>query len=93
MTEELATIVRELRAAIVVPAERRLWSMAEIADYSGYSVSTVQQRIVCLTDFPDAITVDQAAQPRWPAGEVMEWFESKRRSRLSLGKPRAKRQP
>lgn len=77
--EALAQVVRELRAAIVVPAERRLWGMAEIADYSGYSVSHVSQKIVCRTDFPDAIRVDKSSQPRWLAGEVMGWFEGKRR--------------
>lgn len=77
--EALVQVVRELRAAIVVPAERRLWGMAEIADYSGYSVSHVAQKIVCLPGFPDAVRVDKSSQPRWPAGEVMSWFEGRRR--------------
>lgn len=79
MTEDLAVIVRELRAAIVVPAERRLWGLAEIADYSGYTLSTVQQNYVCKPDFPEAIRVERGAHPRWVAGEVMAWFEGKRK--------------
>lgn len=79
MTDDLVAILRELRASLVVPPERRLWGLAEIADYSGYSVSTVSQRIVCLPDFPQAIEAVTKAQPRWPAGEVMDFFESRRR--------------
>lgn len=78
---DITELVRELRAALVVPPERRLWDMAAIADYSGFSASTVQQKIVCLPDFPDAIRAVEGGQPRWPAAEVMEWFESRRRKR------------
>lgn len=71
-------LLTQLRAAIVVPQERRLWGMAEIADYSGYSISTVQQRICCKPNFPKAIRVDAGAQPRWVAAEVMGWFEERK---------------
>jgi predicted DNA-binding transcriptional regulator AlpA len=82
-TEDLRRIISELRSAIVVPQDRRLWGMGEIADYSGYSVSTVQQRIACLPSFPEAIRALDNAQPRWVAAEVMEWFESRRKRRAA----------
>lgn len=76
--EQISDLVQVLRATMVVPADRRLWGIAEIADYSGYSSSNVQQNIICLPSFPKRIKVDGRAQPRWPAGEVMDWFESRR---------------
>lgn len=76
---DLQHLVRELRSAIVVPHERRLWGLAEIADYSGFSASTVQQRHACLPDFPAAIRVDDGSQPRWVASEVWAWYEGRRR--------------
>ena len=77
--EELVTKLAEtLRAGVAVPADRRLWSIATIAEYTGFSVSTVAQRHVCRPDFPDAIRVDAGAAPRWPAREVIDWYEGKR---------------
>lgn len=75
--EDLAAIATAVRATMCIPVERRLWGIAEIADYSNYSASTVQQHIVCLPTFPKRIKFDAKAQPRWPAGEVMDWFESR----------------
>lgn len=68
-------IVTKLQAAMSVPQARRLWGVEEIAAYSGYAVSTVQQTIVCRVDFPDAIRLRDNGEPRWVASKVMDWFE------------------
>jgi predicted DNA-binding transcriptional regulator AlpA len=78
MSDLIEQLAERLRNLGVVPAERRLWGYEQIADYSGYSVSNVQQRICCRPDFPQRITAMPGAQPRWPAGEVMSWFEARR---------------
>jgi predicted DNA-binding transcriptional regulator AlpA len=77
VTPELATLVRELRAAVRVPSERRLYDVEAIAEYSGYSPSTVQQRHTCLPGFPVPIRIE-GGQPRWVAAEVWQWYEQQR---------------
>lgn len=86
--DKLPDIVRQLRAAIIVPPERRLWGLEEIADYSGYSVSYVRQHLVCQTSFPEPIHAAGArSNPRWVAGEVMCWFENKRKKTSGSRQP------
>lgn len=81
VSADVRAILGALHASMRIPPERRLWGMTEIAEYSGYSPSTVQQRIVCLPTFPKRIKADATSQPRWPAGEVMKWFEGRRETR------------
>lgn len=75
LAQQLLTAIRSTSA---VPPNRRLWSITEIALYCGKSESTVQQRVVCLPSFPARIKEYPGAQPRWVAGEVMDWFEEQR---------------
>lgn len=73
--DAVQSFVAQVQAALAVPQTRRLWGMEEIAAYSGYAVSTVQQTIVCRVDFPDAIRLRDGGEPRWVASKVMDWFE------------------
>jgi len=57
--------------------ERALWSMEDIATYARKSKSRVRDAVVCAPDFPAAIRETPRAHPRWRAGEVWRWFESK----------------
>jgi len=52
--ETLDQILLELRTG---NADKRLWSMDDIAAYLNTSKSTVQTRIVCKPDFPTAISI------------------------------------
>lgn len=83
----LDQLAQRLRTVASVPAERRLWGYDQIAEYSGYSLSTLQQRICCLPDFPKRIQALPGAQPRWVAGEVMAWFEGCRANNGQTGSP------
>jgi hypothetical protein len=58
---------------------RALWSLEDIARYSQFSKSLLSGSVVCLPDFPSAIRVTETSHPRWLAGEVWEFFESKKR--------------
>lgn len=69
-------IIEAIRQVAQIPAERRLWSIATIAEYAELSQSHVAQTIACRPDFPKAIRIDGVGKPRWKAGAVMEWFEA-----------------
>jgi hypothetical protein len=57
--------------------ERALWSLEDIALYSRFSVSLLRDKVVCLPDFPPAVRITPKAHPRWPAGQVWNFFESR----------------
>ena len=57
----------------------KLWGVAQIAEYLGLSTKHVQQRVVCMPDFPRRIqipTTQGQSQPRWKSSEVIEHIES-----------------
>lgn len=63
---------------------KKLLSIADIAEHTGFSVDHVKRRIVCLPDFPRAIRIPSPTggkgHPRWRETEVDEWLESYRES-------------
>jgi hypothetical protein len=66
------------RIAPKIPFEVRLWGIEQIAAYLELSAKSVQERIVCLPGFPDAIRLPAAkgtTKPRWKACEVVSWVE------------------
>lgn len=73
MNDAILAAIREVSA---IPAERRLWSLATIAEYSELSVSHVAQVIAARPDFPKPVRPCGTGKPRWVAGEVVRWFES-----------------
>jgi len=73
--ELLEQIVVELKAA---KRADRLWSLNDIAAYLNRSKNTVQQRVVCKVDFPDAIRIPTSAGalgPLWYASEVKAYVK------------------
>lgn len=76
------TIVDQLAAAIrqasIIPSERRLWDVEQIAAYVGVSASTVYRTMICKPGFPEAVKIE-GGPLRWVAGEVMDWTERQRR--------------
>jgi hypothetical protein len=82
MTHDIAqlaeAIAKQVRPAI--PLSVDLWDSATIAAYLKCSVGHVQQRIVILPDFPEAIRLPSAGskrggQPLWKAAQVIAWAE------------------
>ena len=71
-------VLEALRDVSPIPREKRLWSIATIAAYVELEPSYVAQEIVCQPDFPKAIRWKDGAKPRWIAGEVISWFESRK---------------
>jgi predicted DNA-binding transcriptional regulator AlpA len=86
--DTLELILLELRTG---NADKRLWSMDDIATYLNTSKSTVQTRIVCKPDFPTAITIPTQqghTNRRWYPGEVKNWIGKHRDSKNRRGRPR-----
>jgi len=50
----------------------RLWSVADIVQFTGLSRSTVYERIICRPDFPKKIRL--ARSPLWPSSEDKKWI-------------------
>lgn len=56
-----------------------LWSVAQIAEYLNLSTKHVQDRVVCMPDFPRRIkipTVQGLSHPRWKKQEVIDHIDS-----------------
>ena len=56
---------------------RKLWSLDEIAVYASYGRTRIKE-IVAQPDFPRPIRVLDRSNPRWVAGEVMDYFLARR---------------
>lgn len=87
MTRILEQILNELR---VSNADNRLWTIEDIAYYLGMSKKSVQNRIICKPDFPDAISIpveNGATNRRWYPTEVKKWI-ALQRNRSGSGRPR-----
>ena len=69
-------IIEAIRQVAQIPTERRLWSLATIAEYAELSASHIAQKVVCQPDFPRPIRILGSGKPRWKAGDVMAWFEA-----------------
>lgn len=52
------------------------WSVSTIARVIEYSYAQTC-KIVCLPDFPRPTHLMENSHPRWKAGEVMKWLESR----------------
>lgn len=58
----------------------QLWTIAAIAERTGYKRRAVE-KIVARPDFPPPIrATGDDARPRWVAAEVIAWFESRRQA-------------
>lgn len=73
-------MIEAIRQVAQIPTDRRLWSLATIANYAELSESHVAQKVVCKPAFPRPIRLDGSGHPRWLAGEVMAYFEANRAS-------------
>ena len=73
--ELLEQIVVELKAC---KRADRLWSLDDIGAYLNRSKITIQQRLVCKADFPDAIRIPTSSGklgPLWYADEVKAYVK------------------
>ncbi len=73
--ELLISILEELRTTKV---PKRLWSLADIAAYLSRSKITIQQRVACKPDFPDAVRIPTSAGklgPLWYQDEVKAYVK------------------
>ena len=70
---------RTILAALSIPPGERLWSMTEIAEYSGYGRGYVEQDIITQPGFPKPVrATGPNAKPRWVCAEVIDWFKGRR---------------
>lgn len=79
ITELLEEILDETRASKTI---KRMWSIADIAAYLNRSKITIQQRVVCKPDFPDAVRIPTRAGkvgPLWYQDEVLKWIKKHQR--------------
>lgn len=65
------------RADGILMHPRALWSYAHVALYSGYAYNYVVNELSCRPDFPKPTRAAPGAQPRYIAGEVMDFFEKR----------------
>lgn len=73
--ELLTSILEEVRSSKM---PKRLWSLADIAAYLNRSKITIQQRVVCKPDFPDAIRIPTSAGklgPLWYQDDVKAYVK------------------
>ena len=73
--ELLISILEEIRS---VKTPSRLWSLDDIAAYLNRSKITVQQRVVCKPDFPNAVRIPTHAGrvgPLWYQDEVKAYVK------------------
>ncbi|WP_286830222.1 MULTISPECIES: hypothetical protein [Kordiimonas] len=73
--ELLEQIVVELKAD---KRPDRMWSVSDIAAYLNRSKITIQQRVVCKMDFPDAVRIPTKTGkigPLWYADEVKAYVK------------------
>lgn len=81
MSAQLETIATALQRLAAGNNPRELWGYLEIAAYSKYEYNYVVNVIAAQPGFPKPIrAVAPRSQPRYIAGEVMAWFESRQES-------------
>ena len=75
----------------------RLWDAQDVGDYMGLSKASVQQRIICLPDFPDSIRIPTGTSargsqtytdPRWDQKDVILWINKFKGKHKTKGRPR-----
>lgn len=72
-------IAAALLRLTVTSNPRELWGYDEIAAYSKLARNYVANVVVLQAKFPRPIrAVNEASHPRYVAGEVMDWFESRK---------------
>jgi len=75
-TEELLNAILEELKTSKMP--KRLWSVADIAAYLNRSKVTIQQRVVCKPDFPNAVRIPTQTGkvgPLWYQEEVKRYVK------------------
>lgn len=75
LAERIAANVGE-----VIPVERQLWDLRQVAKYLRRNTLVVRRTMACLPSFPKAIRLpsEGTAHPLYNAGEVMEWAQKYR---------------
>lgn len=70
----ISELVEQLQviASQSIPFDKKLWNTKMIADYLGYSVREVQDRITKRPDFPAPTS---RLKNRWKGEEVIKWAE------------------
>lgn len=76
LARQLATQLKQ------IIGDDQLWSIKDIADYIGYSVSTVRGRIIVQSDFPVSVRIPYGkgslTDRRWYPAEVKQWISRHR---------------
>jgi len=80
----ISEIVEQLQmiANQSIPFDKKLWNTKMIADYLGYSLREVQDRITKRPDFPAPLAIGKG---RWKGQDVIQWAESQGKKQ---GRPR-----
>ena len=82
--QDIDTLAAAIAERLKVPADMRLWDAGDIAECLGKSREHVQERVVCLPDFPAAVRIGKG-RPAWVGKEVWEWVLSHKEKK---GRPR-----
>ena len=75
----LLEILNELKTQSAENSE--IWKSDDIARYMRLSLSSVQSRIICRSDFPRAVRIPTSGTGggrRWYAKEVQAWLQKNR---------------
>lgn len=76
---DISTITAALQRLALTANPRELWGYDEIAAYSKLARNYVANVITVIPSFPKPIrVVNERSFPRYVAGEVMTWFESRK---------------
>ena len=75
----LLEILNEIKTHRAANAE--IWNADDIARYMRLSLSSIQSRIICRSDFPRAVRIPTSGTGggrRWYASEVKNWLRNNR---------------
>lgn len=85
LAEQIADAIKE--GIEQVPMDYRLWTTRQIANYMRRSMRQVEDRIVQLPGFPQAIRLPtengSKGRPLWKAREVIDWAEKHQEKRAA----------
>ncbi len=77
---DLGTVVEKLEQLIAfrAPEQKEMWTLEDIARYSGLGYRTVREKLVHQPDFPVAISPLGGQHRIWKAVEVKGWLNRRR---------------
>lgn len=84
MNTDIDTLAQAIAERLKVPADKQLWDAGDIATCIGRSREHVQERVVCLPNFPAPVRIGKG-RPAWISKEVWDWVLSQREEK---GRPR-----